>query len=191
MWKFDRTFAIILRYGIIVNGDTPVERQHEQIYIIGNYFMAEKFKYQKATIADLESRWDKNITNNIGDERWVAWKSIAIENHIKNKCIAFVVLHGEEPIGEGTLIPTMQCVEINGLRIDKQYEGYGHISKLVKIMEQYAKDKGYKSAIIGVEPKETRNLAIYLHWGYTTFEKIEISTIKDDEGMILFYSKKL
>ena len=153
--------------------------------------MNKEYKYQKASIADLELRWDKNIADNIGDDRWVAWKSIAIENHKNNKCITFVILHGEEPIGEGTLIPTMQSVEVNGLRIDKKYEGKGHISKLVKIMEQYAKDEGYKTATIGVEPNETRNLAIYLHWGYDTFENLEISSLKEDEGIILYYSKEL
>ena len=153
--------------------------------------MIKEYKYQEASIADLELRWDKNIADNIGDDRWVNWKSIAVENHKNKKCITFVVLYGEEPVGEGTLIPTMQSVEINGLRIDKQYEGKGHISKLVKVMEQYAKNEGYKTAVIGVEPKETRNLAIYLHWGYDTFVKLEISDIKEEEGLILYYSKKL
>ena len=159
--------------------------------------MIKEYKYQEASIADLELRWDKNIADNIGDDRWVAWKSIAIENQKNKKCMTFVVLHGEEPIGEGTLIFSLQSVEINGLRIDKCYEGKGHISKLVKIMEQYAKDEGYKIAMIGVEPKETRNLAIYLHWGYDTFVKLEISdfeereTFWNEEGLILYYSKKL
>ena len=159
--------------------------------------MIKEYKYKKASIAELELRWDKNISDNIGDERWVAWKSIAVENHKKEKCITFVVLYGEEPIGEGTLIFLPQSVEINGLRIDKQYEGNGHISKLVKIMEQYAKKDGYKTAIIGVEPKETRNLAIYLHWGYDKFLKLEISDFEEsktfwkEEGLILYYSKKL
>jgi GNAT superfamily N-acetyltransferase len=85
----------------------------------------------------------------------------------------------------------MQRVEINGLRMDKQYEGKGHMSKLVKAMEKYAKDHGYKTAIIGVEPKETRNLAIYLHWGYDTFVNLTISDIKEEEGLVLYYSKSL
>jgi len=150
-----------------------------------------EYKYKIATLEELERRWDINIANNIGDNRWVDWKAIAIENHKNNKCTTFVVLYGEEPIGEGTLIPTLQSVEINGLRIDKQHEGKGHISKLVKIMEQYAKDEGYKTATIGVEPKETRNLAIYLHWGYNTFVKLEISNMKEEEGLVLYYSKLL
>ena len=152
--------------------------------------MYEGYNYKEATIADLELRWDKNIADNIGDERWVAWKSIAIENHKNGQCKTFVVLYDEEPIGEGTLILSLQSAEINGLRIDKKHEGKGHISKLVKIMEQYAKEKGYKTVTIGVEPKETRNLAIYLHWGYDVFDKLEISSIKE-EGIILYYSKEL
>ena len=153
--------------------------------------MTGEYRYQEASIADLELRWDKNIADNTGDDRWVAWKSIAIENHGKGKCKSFMVLYDEEPIGEGTLILSLQSAEINGLRIDKQYEGKGHMSKLVKIMEQYAKEKGYKTATIGVEPKETRNLAIYLHWGYDVFDKLVVSSIKEEEGIILYYSKEL
>ena len=150
-----------------------------------------EYKYKIATLEEIERRWDINIANNIGDDRWVEWKTVAIENQKNKKCTTFVVLYGEEPIGEGTLIPTLQSVEINGLRIEKQYEGKGHISKLVKLMEQYAKYEGYKTAIIGVEPKETRNLAIYLHWGYNTFVKLEISGMKEEEGLVLYYSKLL
>ena len=152
--------------------------------------MIKEYSYQEASISNLESRWDKNIANNLGDDRWIAWKHAAIENNIEKKCKTFVILFGEEPIGEGTLVFSLQTVEVNGLRIDKPYEGQGHISKLVKIMEQYAKSAGYKTAIIGVKPSETRNLRIYLHWGYDTFVKSEISEIKE-EGLILYYSKEI
>ena len=151
--------------------------------------MIEEYRYKEASVAELELRWDKNIENNIGDERWVNWKAQCIADNRNNRCKTFVVLYGDEPIGEGTLVFSPQSVEINGLRIDKEYEGKGHISKLVKAMEQYAKDKGYKFAIIGVEPKETRNLAIYLHWGYDMFVKSEISEV--EEGLVLYYSKEL
>ena len=153
--------------------------------------MENQYIYREATVAELNIKWDKNIADNVGDERWVAWKEIAIENHTTNKSKTFVVLYGDEPIGEGTLIFTLQSVEVNGLRIDKKHEGKGHISRLVKVMEQYAKANGYKTSTIGVEPKETRNLAIYLHWGYDTFDKLEISDPKEEEGLLLYYSKKL
>ena len=153
--------------------------------------MNESYKYKKATLAELDARWNKNIADNIGDERWIAWKETSIENHKTNKAVTFVVLFDEEPVGEGTLIFSLQSVEINGLRIDKEHEGKGHVSRLVKVMEQYAKSEGYKLSTIGVEPKETRNLAIYLHWGYNTFDKLVITDPKEEEGLILYYSKQL
>ena len=152
--------------------------------------MSKQFRCQEASITDLELKWDKNIADNKGDDRWVTWKAQVIEDNKNNKCKTFVVLDGNEPIGEGTLIFSSHYVEINALRIDKQHEGKGHISKLVKIMELYAKNIGYKTAIIGVEPKETRNIKIYFHWGYDTFIKSEISEI-EEEGLILFYAKEL
>jgi len=41
--------------------------------------MKKEYKYQEASTADLDIRWDINITNNLGDDRWVVWKSEAIE----------------------------------------------------------------------------------------------------------------
>ena len=151
----------------------------------------QDFEYKEATMAELDLRWDKNIADNAGDHRWVTWKSQAIENHRQRKGIAFVVLHDGNPIGEGTLLFLPHSIEINGLRIDKPYEGKGHISKLVKVMEQYAKRVGYNVVTIGVEPKETRNLAIYLHWGYDTFVKLAISDFKQEEGLVLYYAKNI
>jgi len=161
-----------------------------------------EYKYKEASLLDLELRWDKNISDNAGDDCWVAWKAVAIKENKNNILKTFVVLYGEQPIGEGTLIFSsntgaingrlelanhITTVNINGLRIDKPHEGKGHISKLVKVMEQYAKDKGYKLATIGVEAKETRNLGIYLHWGYDTFITHEI----ENSELVLYYSKRL
>ncbi|MCL1859077.1 MAG: GNAT family N-acetyltransferase [Oscillospiraceae bacterium] len=161
------------------------------------------YEYKAASIEELERRWDINIANNPGDNRWVDWKTQYIENNKTGKCKTFVVLFDGEPIGEGTLLFSPECVRgniehadginranINALRIEKAHEGKGHISKLVKLMEQYAIDNGYKTLTIGVEATETRNMAIYLHWGYTTFVTSEISEI-EEEGLVLVYSKLL
>ncbi|HKM32768.1 MAG TPA: GNAT family N-acetyltransferase [Oscillospiraceae bacterium] len=160
------------------------------------------FEYRAASINDINLKWDKNIENNIGDNRWVEWKTQNIDDNKAGKCKTFVVLSGDEPIGEGTLIFSSQHGAINGrteladgvnvaninaLRIEKHYEGKGYISKLVKLMEQYAKNAGYKTLTIGVEARETRNISIYLHWGYTTFIKGEI----EDDALVLYYSKLL
>lgn len=76
---------------------------------------------------------------------------------------------------------------MNAFRIDKKYEGKGHISKLVKMAEQYAKDKGIRYLTIGSEAKESRNLAIYLHLGYTEF----ITSFVEDNELVLFYGKSI
>jgi hypothetical protein len=42
--------------------------------------MTKEYKYQQASVNTLALRWDKNIADNIGDDRWIAWKAIALEN---------------------------------------------------------------------------------------------------------------
>ena len=54
-------------------------------------------------------------------------------------------------------------------------------------MEQYARDLGYTRITIGVEAKEARNLAIYLHWGYTDYICHEF----DGGELVLYYGKNL
>lgn len=76
---------------------------------------------------------------------------------------------------------------INALRIRKRYEGQGHISALVRLMEEYAGSLGYNRLTIGVEARETRNLAIYLHWGFTEL----VRTKQEDGELVLYYAKNL
>lgn len=160
------------------------------------------FEYKIATKEDLEQIWDMNIEDNPNDERWVKWKDQYISYNLENKAITFIVLYNGKPVGEGTLLLSSECSAINGrkeladgefianinaLRIRKEYEGQGHISKLIKLMEDYASNLGIKELTIGVEAKETRNLAIYLHWGFDSF----VCNNTDDGELILYYRKKL
>lgn len=161
-----------------------------------------KFEYKEASMNDLNLIWDKDIARKVGDERWISWKAEYIENNQSGKCKTFIISYGTEPIGQGTLLFSPECgaingmteladgittVNINALRIEKEYENKGHISKLVRQMEQYAINAGYKAITIGVEARETRNLAIYLHWGYNEFIKADY----EDNVLILYYSKVL
>ena len=89
--------------------------------------------------------------------------------------------------GRSLLADGRETANINALRIEKAYEDQGHISRLVKLMEKYAKDAGYERLTIGVEAHMTRNLAIYLHWGYREFVLSEV----EDGVLVLYYQKKL
>jgi len=160
------------------------------------------FEYRIADRISLEKIWQRNIDRNPGDERWVRWKDEYIQMNIDGALRTFLVLADGEPVGEGTLIfsPESMAVvgrpmlcdgktitNLNALRIEKRFEGQGHISRMVKLMEQHARELGYTTITIGVEEKEARNRAIYDHWGYKTPVFSEI-----DEGeLVLYYSKPL
>ncbi len=160
------------------------------------------YEYTDATRSLLERIWDKNIRSNSEDARWVRWREEALAYNAAGKSKTFLVLYRGDPVGEGTLIFAEDCsairgrrmladgketANINALRIEKAHEGKGHISKLVRLMEQYAVGRGYKKLTVGVEAKETRNLAIYLHWKYD--ELVHAET--EDGSLVLYYAKNM
>lgn len=161
-----------------------------------------EYVYKKASLEELKQIWKKNIAANRGDKRWKVWKEEMIADNLANRAATFVVLLGNDPVGEGTLLFSPDCnairgrkilcdgrntANINALRIEKAFEKQGHISKLVHQMEAYAAEHGYDYLTIGVEAKETRNLGIYLHWGYTEFVMSE----EEDGALVLYYKKTL
>ncbi|MBQ2864608.1 MAG: N-acetyltransferase [Clostridia bacterium] len=160
------------------------------------------FSYRIATMQDLETIWDKDISRNLGDDRWARWKKQYINYNQTGMATTFVAVNGFEPVGQITVLFSPECsavknrpylcdgktiANMNAFRIDKQFEGQGHISKLVKLAEAYAKEKGFNTLTIGCEAQETRNLAIYLHFGYTKF----VTSLTEDNELILYYEKQL
>lgn len=157
---------------------------------------------RKATQEDLEALWNRNIAENPGEECWIRWKRQFIADNESGAAATFAVLPEGEPVGEGTLLFSPECrgiggrlaladgktvCNINALRIRKEYEGKGYVSALVKEMERYARSLGYQRVTIGVEAAETRNLAIYLHWGFTEL----LLTEGEGPELVLYYGKKL
>lgn len=163
---------------------------------------SDLYNVRAATIRDLDFIWAKDIAEHDDKTRWIAWRDEYIEGNRIGTCKTFVALYDNQPIGQGTLLFSPECSAINGrtelvngvnianinaLRIEKEHEGNGHISKLVRLMEEYAVNEGYERLTIGVEAKEARNLAIYLHWGYREFIKSEV----EDGVLVLYYSKTI
>lgn len=161
-----------------------------------------QMEYRKADREILERLWDKNIRNNAGDNRWIYWKREFVANNQTGRACTFVILHDGEPVGECTLLFSPACnavmgrkqladfqtvANVHALRIDKAYEGKGYVSELIRFVEKSAAEMGYSSLTIGVYAKETRNLAVYLHWGYTAFVLSEI----EDGELTLYYKKEL
>ena len=159
-------------------------------------------EYRKATIEDLEKIWNNDILENPNDEDYKRWKHQYIENNKLGKCATFVAVDNSNPIAQITVLFSTECsavkdrlmlcdgktrANMNAFRIQKKYEGQGHISKLVKMAEQYAKEQGITYLTIGSEAKESRNLAIYLHFGYTEF----ITSFIENCDLVLFYGKSI
>lgn len=160
------------------------------------------FEYRIATAEDLEQLWTYNITRNPDEPAWVRWKEQYIGYNRGGQGITFAVVCGGEAVGEGTLLLWPGCSAIQGrldladgktvgnvnaLRIRKAYEGQGHISRMVKMLEEHARSLGLERLTIGVEANEARNLAIYLHWGYNRLVRWE----EEDGALILYYEKNL
>jgi len=160
------------------------------------YTITVKISYRAATRAELKTRWEYLIVENPGDSRWVVWKDKMLAENESGKCKTFLAFDGEQIIGEVTLV--LEKHILNGLRVNKEYEVNEIASGLVKFVEAWALQQGMLYMIIGVEPRETRNMQIYFNWGYIEF----ISSAEDthspknetDQGetiLVLYYRKWL
>ena len=157
--------------------------------------------YKKATLEDLNTLWDREITENPGDPRYLRWKGSFLERNRSGRAATFLVFDDENAIGQVTLdrfadgysgsreplADGITTAYVNSLRIDKEYEGNGYVSRLMHTMEDWARCSGFTRLTVGVEAAEARNLAIYLHWGYTQFVMAE----EDGGELVLFYAKHL
>ncbi len=164
--------------------------------------MQNEVIYRQASLSDLEQIWDASILAHPDEPEYIRWKDQFIADNVAGRSKSFVIDYNGQLIGEGTLLLSPECeairgrmmlsdrktiANINALRIQKAYESRGYISGLMRYIEDAARQDGYRSLSIGVEAKETRNLAIYLHWGYDEFIWSEI----EDDELILYYAKAL
>ena len=161
-----------------------------------------EFECRPADPESLRVIWQRNIDRNAGDDRWLRWRDEYIAMNADGRLRTFIVFADGQPVGEGSLIFDPSCpavagrpmlcdgrttVNLNALRIEKPYRRQGHVSRLVKMMEDYARSRGYTTITIGVDACETYNRAVYAHWNYTT----PILTEYEDGEEVLYYSKLL
>lgn len=162
--------------------------------------------YRLATLEDLNNVWDKDINRNPNDSRWKRWKKEYIDYNSNDEAKTFVAVDEGNVIAQITVVlkPNVKAVmgkeklcdgksiaNMNAFRCDKEYEGQGHISKLVKLGEEYARSIGYTYMTIGSEARETRNLSIYFHFGYKDFLFSELDDSEEDCPLVLYYGKGL
>lgn len=128
---------------------------------------------------------------------WPVWRERFRDRIALGQAVTFAVVIDGDPVGEGTLelntgkdprlCDGKTTAYLSALRIRKEFEGQGHISRLVRMMEDHARALGFQRITIGVEAAESRNLAIYLHWGYAQLVMSEV----DGSELVLYYAKNI
>ncbi len=156
-----------------------------------------------ASLEEMNRKWDYEIGQHPESENWIVWKSEAIDSFRTGRsvpyygildgtiiCEATAVLYPDFP--QGSENPDKRAVELCAFRTVKAYRGMGFFSKLMDFMLKDLKQKGYTEAVVGVEPDEKRNKAIYHHWGFT--EHVSTGTETYPDGTVIdveFYGKQL
>ena len=162
------------------------------------------YEYIPGTPELLEQIWQADVERQPAANKplWLRWKSQFLADHAAGRTRSYLVLADGKPVGQGTLVFDPACEQIRGelrladgeqvanvnaLRIASAYEGQGHISALMKRMEEDAVEAGYSELTIGVEPREIRNRMIYEHWGYAE----HVLTRLEEGQQVLYYRKRI
>ena len=70
------------------------------------------FNYRRATLEDLEKIWNKDIQNNLDDNRYIRWKEEFIKANKKNNIVTFVVLNDDDPIGQVSIVLNKNNIKV-------------------------------------------------------------------------------
>ena len=152
-----------------------------------------------ATLEEMEQKWDYEIGIHPGQENWIVWKGEAIEGFRSGRSIPYYGILDGTVICEATAVPNpgfMQAadrvVELCAFRTVRAYRGKGFFSRLMDFMLKDLKQKGYARAVVGVEPDEEVNKAIYRHWGFTEYLCSDTETYPDGTVIqVEFFGKAL
>lgn len=167
--------------------------------------MQDNYICKIASLDEVMFMFDFYIEHDVEDrENWTKWKEGARDNYLNKRTINYIGVLNGKTICEATAIINTECnPEVVDLVDDKtayleafrtlpEYRNQGYFSKLYRFMIEDLKSRGYERATIGVEPKETRNKAIYNHYGFT--EHVKDATEKYPDGTTIdveYYSMKL
>ena len=164
--------------------------------------MTKNYVCKIASQQEMEEKWDYEIKLHPGQENWIIWKTKAINSFQTGKSIPYYGILGETIICEATALIHPDAVQNSEGMIDgktaylcafrtiKEYRGKGYFSRLLRFMLNDLKQKGYTKAVLGVEPGEEKNKAMYRHWGFTEFIKSATETYPDGTVINVAYYKK-
>ena len=164
----------------------------------------ERYVCRIPTPEEMNQKWDYEIALHTEKANWIAWKDEAIQSVRTGQSVPYYGFLDGNIICEATAVTdpdfgqsskeTMneRAAELCAFRTNKEYRGKGYFSRLMAFMEQDLKRQGYIKAVVGVEPGEEINKAIYHHWGFT--ERVGTGTETYPDGTVIeveFYGKRL
>ena len=166
--------------------------------------MDERYVCRVPSPEEMNRKWDYEIALHTEKTNWIIWKEEAIRSARTGRSIPYYGFLDGAIICEATAKPVSgidqngdektdeRVAELCAFRTNKEYRGKGFFSKLLAFMEQDLKRQGYTKAIVGVEPGEEINKAIYHHWGFTEYVKTGTETYPDGTVIeVEFYGKCL
>lgn len=165
--------------------------------------MLENYKCVIASKSQIIEKWDEEIKKHNYSEEWKIYKEQSLSN-MDTRTVYMGLLDGKI-ITEATAIISGKdkCIEnkddlvdngkayLSAFRTNKEYENQGYFSKLYKFMENDLKKRGFNSLTLGVEPCETRNIQIYLKWGFSKYIKTDYEYYPNGEKILVNYYEKV
>ena len=148
-----------------------------------------------ASLQEMEEKWDYEIKLHPGQENWIIWKAEAIKNYQTGRSIPYYGILDGTIICEATAVIDPGEVQNSAGMMDKktaylcafrtvkEYQGKGYFSDLLRFMLDDLKQKGFAKAVLGVEPDDKKNKAMYRHWGFTEF--IKSATERYPDGTVI------
>ena len=205
VWEFPG-FSVDACFDRLLRAQQMIEQQGWVQGLTHRFLLVARKKHQYyygiAPSAALHRLWADNIARHPGDPHWERWRKQYLYYNTHDMARTYVVLCGDDPVGEGTLLFSPSCsairertvladdhtvANVNALRILKEHEGQGHISAIVHQMMADARRRGFTRLTIGVEADNARNRAIYRHWGFTDL----VLKAKEDGKEILYFAKEI
>ena len=194
---------------IVIQDELPTSWTYPEIqpYLLKEFqkrISADKYACRIPSLEEMNRKWDFEIGLHTEKANWITWKGEAIRNAQTGQSIPYYGFLDESIICEATAVPdpdfgqnnegtrNERMVELCAFRTNKEYRGNGYFSKLMDFMLNDLKQRGYTKAVVGVEPGEETNKAIYHHWGFT--EPISTGTETYPDGTVIdveFYGKRL
>ena len=185
---------------MLKNGGRIVEETEDKLIV---KIPKDKKNYvcKIASLQEMEEKWDYEIRLHPRQENWIIWKAEAINNFQTGRSIPYYGILDGTIICEATAVIDLGEVQNSAGMMDektaylcafrtiKEYREKGYFSKLMRFMLRDLKQKGFTKAVLGVEPDDEKNKAMYTHWGFTEFIKSATETYPDGTVIDVEYRK--